>query len=88
MATRSKRAGEEAAAVFSITAERCPQILCRLLGLIAQQDRLVDWIEAQSSARTCRVSLGVRDIDPQRAAIIAEKMRSLVRVRTVRLRLG
>lgn len=85
MATHDKRAGSEGEAVFSITTEPCPQILCRLLGIIAQQDRLVDWVEAESSARTCRVSLSIRGIDPQRARIIAEKMRSLVRVRTVRL---
>ena len=79
-------AGREAA--FAITAERCPQVLCRLLGLVAQQDRLVAWARVESSARTCRVSLGVRGIDPHRAGVLAEKMRSVVSVRTVRLRLS
>lgn len=79
---------ETRAARFAITTERCPQILCRLLGLIAQQDRLVDAVRVDSSARTCRISLEVRDIDAQRAAIVAEKMRTLVRVRTVKLRLA
>ena len=76
------------AARFAITTERCPQVLCRLLGLIAQQDRLVDAVRVESSARTCRISLEIRGIDPHRAAIVAEKMRSLVRVRTVTLRLA
>ena len=73
---------------FAITTERCPQVLCRLLGLIAQQDRLVDAVRVDSSARICRISLEIRAIDPHRAAIVAEKMRGLVRVRTVKLRLA
>lgn len=79
---------EQPAARFAITTERCPQVLCRLLGLIAQQDRLVDTIRVESSARICRISLEVRSIDPNRAAIVAEKMRNLVQVRTVKLRLA
>ncbi|MGK6319273.1 hypothetical protein [Sphingomonas sp. DT-204] len=76
------------AAVFAITADRCAQVLSRLLGLIAQQDRVVEWAQVECSARTCRVSLAVHDIDSRRAEIIAEKMRGLVKVRTVRLRLA
>ncbi|WP_343518298.1 hypothetical protein [Sphingomonas sp.] len=76
------------AAVFAITTERCPQVLCRVLGLIAQQDRLVDAVRVESSARVCRIALEIRGIDRHRAAIVAEKMRSLVRVRTVKLRLA
>lgn len=79
---------ERRAAVFAITTERCPQVLCRVLGLVAQQDRLADAVRIESSARICRISLEIRDIDPHRAAIVAEKMRSLVRVRTVKLRLA
>lgn len=75
-------------AVFAITTERCPQVLCRVLGLIAQQDRVVDAVRVDSSARVCRISLEISGIDPHRAAIVAEKMRSLVRVRTVKLRLA
>ena len=75
------------AAVFAITADRCAQVTSRLLGLIAQQDRVVEWARVECSARTCRVSLAVHDLDPHRAEIVAEKMRSLVMVRSVRLRL-
>lgn len=73
---------------FAITTDPCPQVLCRLLGLIAQQDRLVDAVRMDSSARVCRISLEIRGIDADRAAIVAEKMRSLVRVRTVKVRLA
>jgi hypothetical protein len=68
-----------------VTAERCPQILCRLLGLFSQQDRLIERVEAVDTRRTLRVTLAVANIDRQRAAIVAEKMRQLVRIRTVRL---
>lgn len=72
-------------AVYVITAERCPQILCRLIGLFAQQDRTVERLEAIDTGRIMRVTLCVRDIDPHRAMVIAEKMRQFVRVRTVKL---
>ncbi len=87
MATRTGPKAGKREAVFAVTTERCSQVLCRLLGLVAQQDRLVDWVRVESTARTCRVSLGIQDIDPQRAEVMAEKMRGLVMVRTVSLRL-
>ncbi|MGY4395420.1 hypothetical protein ACVWZA_000581 [Sphingomonas sp. UYAg733] len=71
---------------FAVTAERCPQILCRLIGLFAQQDRLIDQVEMVDTGRILRVTLVVSGIDPQRAAIAAEKIRQLVRVRTVAVR--
>jgi hypothetical protein len=74
-------------AVFIVTTERCPQILCRLLGLIAQQDRLVARADAVDTRRVLRVMLAVPDIDRNRATIIAGKMRQLVRVRTVKVRI-
>lgn len=86
MPRRAKPEAGASVAVFAVTTEHCPHVLCRLLGLIAQQDRLVDWVRVDSSARICRVSLGIRGIDPRRAEIVAEKMRSMIRVRTVRLR--
>lgn len=86
--THVRSPAEQPAASFAITTERCPQVLCRLLGLVAQQDRLVDAVRVDSSARICRISLEIRGIDPVRAAIVAEKMRSIVRVRTVKMRLA
>jgi len=73
-------------AVFVVTAERCPQILCRLLCVVAQQDRMVARVDARDTRRILRVELAVADIDARIATILAEKMRQLVRVRTVRLR--
>lgn len=47
---------------------------------------MVERVEAIDTRRTLRVRVQVADIDGQRAAIVAEKMRQLVMVRTVELR--
>ncbi|MES2042797.1 MAG: hypothetical protein V4475_02910 [Pseudomonadota bacterium] len=78
--------GAAPGAIFVVTANRCPQILCRLLGLVSQQGRLIERVEAVDTRRILRVTLAVADLDAHRAAIIAEKMRQMVTVRTVRLR--
>lgn len=80
-------ASEKAArgATFVVTAERCPQVLCRLIGLVAQQGRMLTHLDAVDTRRILRVSLSVEAIEPHQAAIVAEKMRQIVRVRTVRL---
>lgn len=68
-----------------IAADRCPQILSRLLGLFSQQDRMIERIEAVDTRGMLRITMRVADLDTQRAAIIAEKMRQMVKVRTIRL---
>lgn len=78
--------GATPGAIFVVTADRCPQILCRLLGLVSQQGRLIDRVDAVDTRRILRVTLSVADLDARHAAIIAEKMREMVTVRTVRLR--
>jgi hypothetical protein len=77
--------GRVARATFVVTADRCPQILCRVLGLVAQQGRMIERVDAVDTRRILRVTLSVADIEARHAAIIAEKMRQLVSVRTVRL---
>ena len=76
------------AVTFTVSGQRCPQILCRLLGLFAQQDQLIDHVEAVATARRLRVRITVAGIDDSRAAIIAEKMRQLVSVNTVNWRIA
>lgn len=75
----------ERAATFSIVADHDPQLLCRLLGTIAQQDRLVRAMTLSSTTRRQRVRIGLADIDLHRAEILAERMRRFVHVRSVRL---
>src|SRR4051812_19766072 len=70
-------------ATFAVTADLCPQILCRLLGLIAQQGRVVDRLEAQKGPMALRIRFSVSDIEQHHADILAAKMRSLVSVRAV-----
>ena len=72
--------------VFTITADRCPQVLSRLLGLIAQRDRLIEHVDAVDTQRVLRITLSVPDMEAGQAAIIAEKMRQMIAVRTVKLR--
>lgn len=75
-------------ATFVVTTDRCPQVLGRLLGLVAQQGRMIARLDAVDTRRILRVTLSVAEIDARHAAIIAEKMRQFVTVRTVRLRAG
>ena len=70
-------------ATFAITADLCPQILCRLLGLIAQQSRLIERAEAQRAANSLQLRICVAGLEEHQAEILAEKMRSLVPVRHV-----
>ena len=77
--------GAPSCATFAIRTELCPQILCRLLGLIAQQGRMVEWVEARRGSNCLHVSLSVAGIDRQQAEIVAAKMRSLVPVQAVSL---
>ena len=75
-------------ATFVVTTDRCPQVLGRLLGLVSQQGRMIARLDAVDTRRILRVTLSVAEIDARHAAIIAEKMRQFVTVRTVRLRAG
>ena len=68
-----------------VSAAPCPQVLLRVLGLFAQQDLLLDHIDASRTRRSLRITISVSDLEPHRATIIAEKMRQVVRVRSVRL---
>jgi hypothetical protein len=72
-------------AVFSIVANHDPQLLCRLMGTIAQQDRLVHSLSLGSTPRRQRLLVELQDIDRPRAELLAEKMRRFVDVRSVRL---
>lgn len=73
-------------ATFVVTAARCPQLLCRLLGLFAQQDRTVEAVSVEARPRGYRAAITIAGIDRLRAEIIEHKMRAIVSVRTVRVR--
>jgi hypothetical protein len=70
---------------FRVSAELCPHTLCRLLGYVAQQDRLVDRLHAVTRNDAMRITFSVRTIDLLRAEILAAKMRNIVSVVSVDL---
>ncbi len=72
-------------AVFVVTADRCPQILCRLLGLVAQQNQILGRVDAITTRNIFRVTFCVPEMEARHATIIAEKMRQFIGVRTVKL---
>ncbi len=71
---------------FLVVADLCPQLLCRVLGLFAQQDLLLRCVQARTTANTQRVLIAVDGIDRDSAAIIGEKLRKPVPVRRVMTR--
>jgi hypothetical protein len=73
---------------FLISADRCPGLLCRFLGLFAQQDRMVRGVEVEDTGRTLRTVIQIGALEPARAEALAERMRSMVGVRRVTLRCG
>jgi hypothetical protein len=77
--------GDPAKATFAIQTDICPQILCRLLGLLAQQGRLVERVDARRRPEGLDVRIEIAGIAEHHAEIVAAKMRSLVSVRAVRL---
>jgi hypothetical protein len=76
---------DSAKATFAIQTDICPQILCRLLGLLAQQGRLVERVDARRRPEGLDVRIEIAGIAEHHAEIVAAKMRSLVSVRAVRL---
>ena len=70
---------------WSIAASPHPQLSLRLLGLLAQQDRVPRSMQGELDAEHFRLEIVIDDF-PQRAAeLIAEKMRSMVGVELVDL---
>lgn len=73
---------------YRVRAAACPQVVPALLGLFARQDQLCDRVEAVRLGDAIDVRIALRGLGPERAAIIAEKMREMVMVEQVMLDLG
>jgi hypothetical protein len=69
---------------FEIHAERCPQVLARILGLFAAQGLIPTEFHARQSCGGLWVYLHV-DVPPERAERLAEKLRAMVSVDAVLL---
>lgn len=70
-------------AVYEVEATDAAQVLCRVLGLFAQQDRALASVVAHSHGDTVQAMLRLRDVDAQRASVLAEKLRALATVESV-----
>ena len=78
----------EATAVYEIEADDAAQVLCRMLGLFAQQGRPLSSVVAHSAGDKLHAILRIDRIDRQRARILAEKLRALAMVKRVKFRTG
>lgn len=72
-------------AEFRIKAEPSPQLLLRVLGLLAQQDRLPDRATVEVAETTLAINLILGSVSRHRAEVLAEKMRSMVDTEFVHL---
>lgn len=70
-------------AVYEVEANDAAQVLCRILGLFAQQDRPLASVVAHTHGGTIQVMLRLRGIDARRAGMLAEKLRALAMVENV-----
>lgn len=86
MPVRSAEVLRHGAATFDIRGTASPQLLSRLVGLIAQQDRIPDQVLAVRDGEALAVTIRLADLDDRRARILADKMRAVVAVARVALR--
>lgn len=73
-------APRQPAAVYHVEGAACPHLLNRLVGLAAQQDRIPQRVHAACTGDRLTIDIHLTGIDLPRAAIIAEKMRSMTMV--------
>jgi len=70
---------------LTVISEVCPQVVLRVLGLIAQQGRLPLSIAVERRARSQQLIVVLDDFAEHQAAILVEKVRTIVMVRSARL---
>lgn len=70
---------------FEIVAEPSAALLCRLIGLLAQQDLAAPDMAVRVAPGTMRLFLDMADPGGQAGAILAEKMARCIGVETVAL---
>ena len=67
-----------------VEAHLCPQVMMRVLGLIAQQAIVPATIQFERRARSVRFEIEVDGLSDQSAQILLEKVRMIVTVRNAR----
>lgn len=79
---------EGASAVFAISADRCPGVLCRVLALFAQQDRIVRRLEASDTGHSLDLVVEAGGLNEAQAALIAQRMNAVISVREAIVRIA
>lgn len=72
-------------AKFRILAEASPQLLMRIFGLLAQQDRMPDRATVEVAKEALEVVFTANGFPRHRAEVVAEKIRSMVGSHSVEL---
>lgn len=82
--TRRTKAPQDSLARLRVEAQLCPQVMMRVLGLIAQQAIVPATIQFERRARTVRFEIGVNGLSDQSEQTLLEKVRMIVSVRDAR----
>ena len=72
-------------AEFKIRGDASPQLLMRILGLLAQQDRMPDRATIAKVGETLEVVIAIGALPRHRAEVVAEKVRSMIGTYSVQL---
>ena len=72
-------------AEFKVRGDASPQLLMRILGLFAQQDRMPDRATVEKVDETLEVVVAVGALPWHRAEVVAEKIRSMIGTHSVQL---
>lgn len=75
-------------AVLQVSAHICPQVLLRVLGLVAQHGAIPYSIGFARRPRSLHVEIVIDSLDQRAAEILLHKIRAVPMVRTARLRSG
>ena len=70
---------------FKIRGDASPQLLMRILGLLAQQDRMPDRATIAKVGETLEVVIAIGALPRHRADVVAEKIRSMIGTHSVQL---
>lgn len=60
-----------------VVASACPQLFCRVVGLLAQQGGSFDLIHARRRGNRMRILIRPTGIAPERAPLLAAKLRAI-----------
>ena len=72
-------------AELQVRGDATPQLLMRILGLLAQQDRMPDRATIEKVNETLEVTIAISALPRHRAEVVAEKVRSMIGTHSVQL---